>query len=132
MKKTHEILAGLSFLISFIIYVMTMAPTTSFWDCGEFIATSVTMGVPHPPGTPLYLILGNFFSQLPFFSDLGARVNLLSPITSAFAVMFLYLISVQLIEEWRGKAESISDQLISYGSAFIKEKLLNECKKTKV
>ena len=119
MKRSHEILAGLSFLISFIIYVMTMAPTTSFWDCGEFIATSVTMGVPHPPGTPLYLILGNFFSQLPFFDDLGARVNLLSPITSAFAVMFLYLISVQLIEEWRGKLDSISDQLITYGSAFI-------------
>ena len=119
MKRTHQILAGLSFLISFIIYVMTMAPTTSFWDCGEFIATSVTMGVPHPPGTPLYLILGNFFSQLPFFNDLGARVNLLSPLTSAFAVMFLYLISVQLIEEWRGKSEAISDQLITYGSAFI-------------
>ena len=117
MKRTHQILAGLSFLISFIIYVMTMAPTTSFWDCGEFIATSVTMGVPHPPGTPLYLILGNFFSQLPFFNDLGARVNLLSPLTSAFAVMFLYLISVQLIEEWRGKSEAISDQLITYGSA---------------
>ena len=74
MKRTHEILAGLSFLISFIIYVMTMAPTTSFWDCGEFIATSVTMGVPHPPGTPLYLILGNIFSQLPFFNDLGEKI----------------------------------------------------------
>ena len=119
MKRSHKILAGLSFLISFIIYVMTMAPTTSFWDCGEFIATSVTMGVPHPPGTPLYLILGNFFSQLPFFDDLGARVNLLSPITSAFSVMFLYLISVQLIEAWRGKSDAISDQLITYGSAFI-------------
>ena len=119
MKKTHQILAGLSFLISFIIYLMTMAPTTSFWDCGEFIATSVIMGVPHPPGTPLYLILGNVFSQLPLFDDLGARVNLLSVIASAFAVMFLYLISVQFIEEWRGNADSISDQLINYGSAFI-------------
>ena len=75
MKRTHEILAALSFLISFIIYVMTMAPTTSFWDCGEFIATSVTMGVPHPPGTPLYLILGNFFKRLSIFFQLGTCLS---------------------------------------------------------
>ena len=119
MKKIHEILAAISFLISFIIYVVTMAPTTSFWDCGEFIATSVIMGVPHPPGTPLFLLLGNFFSQLPFFEDLGARVNLISPIASAFSVMFLYLISSLLIQEWRGKVKTFSDQLIVYGSSFI-------------
>ena len=76
-----------------------VAPTTSFWDCGEFIATSVTMVVPHPPGTPLYLIISNFFSQIPLFSDMGARVNLVSPIASALSVMFLYMIIVYLIEE---------------------------------
>ena len=87
IKKINPILAGATFLYSFIIYIITMAPTTSFWDCGEFIATSITLGVPHPPGTPLYLLLGNFFSQLPTYSDLGARVNLISPIFSAFAVI---------------------------------------------
>ena len=98
---------------------MTMAPTTSFWDCGEFIATSVIMGVPHPPGTPLYLLIGNFFSQLPFFEDIGARVNFISVLVSALAVMFTYLISVLIIEEWRGKAKSTIDKMINYGSAFI-------------
>ena len=119
MNKLNRILAGVSFLASFIIYIMTMAPTTSFWDCGEFIATAFTMGVPHPPGTPLYLILGNVFSQLPFFNDIGARVNLLSPLASAFSVMFLYLIIVELIIEWRGKVQSKSDAIIAYASAFI-------------
>ena len=78
--NNHNLIAIITFVISFVIYFLTMAPTTSFWDCGEFIATSVIMGVPHPPGTPLYLLLGNFFSQIPLFEDVGARVNLLSVI----------------------------------------------------
>ena len=109
MKNLNKILAAIVFVFSLIVYILTMAPTTSFWDCGEFIATSVIMGVPHPPGTPFYLLLGNFFSQIPIFDDLGARVNLISPIFSALAVMFLYLIIVQLIEVWRGEAETWPD-----------------------
>ena len=118
-RLTHRMLAGVSLLISFIVYMMTMAPTTSFWDCGEFIATSVIMGVPHPPGTPLYLLVGNFFSQLPTYSDIGARVNVISPLLSALAVMLTYLIIVQLIEEFRGSVNSRIDALITYGSGFI-------------
>ena len=119
MNYINKIFAIVIFIFSFIVYLLTMAPTTSFWDCGEFIATSVIMGVPHPPGTPLFLLLGNLFSQIPIFGDIGARVNLISPIASAFAVMFLYLIIVQLIEEWRGESKVFSDYLITYGSAFI-------------
>ena len=119
MNNLNKILAAIVFVFSLVVYIMTMAPTTSFWDCGEFIATSVIMGVPHPPGTPFFLLLGNFFSQFPTFADTGARVNLISPIFSAFAVMFLYLIIVQLIEEWHGKAKTWPDFLITYGSAII-------------
>jgi len=97
-KNSHLIFTLLSFFIPLVIYLITMAPTTSFWDCGEFIACSVTLGVPHPPGTPLFLLLGNVFSQIPIFTDIGARVNLISPIASAFSVMFLYLIIIQLIK----------------------------------
>ena len=118
-KILNSLIAAITFLLSFILYFSTMAPTTSFWDCGEFIATSATMGVPHPPGTPLYLLLGNVFSQIPIFADIGARVNLISVIVSAFAVMFVYLISVQIIEEWRGYTKSTTDKIINYGSSFI-------------
>ena len=106
MKKkinSHLIFTYLSFFVPFIIYLITMAPRSSFWDCGEFIACSITLGVPHPPGSPLYLLLGNVFSYLPFFSNMGARVNLISPIVSAFSVMFLYLIIVQLLNRLNGK-----------------------------
>ena len=97
-KNSHLLFTFFSFIVPLIIYLKTMAPTTSFWDCGEFIACSVTLGVPHPPGTPLFLLLGNVFSHIPLFSDIGARVNLISPIVSAFSVMFLYLIIIQLIQ----------------------------------
>ena len=91
-----------------------MAPTVSLWDCGEFISTSIIMGIPHPPGTPLYLIIGNFFSQIPILNDLGARVNVISPIASGLSIMFLYMIIVYLIEKFTNK-ESLS----IYYAAFI-------------
>ena len=99
-KRIHNILICLSFLVPFIIYFKTMAPTVSLWDCGEFISTSIILGVPHPPGTPLYLLIGNFFAQIPLLNDLGARVNLVSPIASALSIMFLYMIIVQLITKF--------------------------------
>ena len=99
-KKLNQILIVLSFIVPFFIYFLTMAPTVSLWDCGEFISTSIILGVPHPPGTPLYLLIGNFFAQIPLLNDLGARVNLVSPIASALSIMFLYMIIVQLITKF--------------------------------
>ena len=116
-RNSHLVFTLLSFFVPFIIYLITMAPRSSFWDCGEFIACSVTLGVPHPPGSPLYLLLGNVFSYLPFFSDIGARVNLISPIVSAFSVMFLYLIIVQLLNRLN-KNDVDKKKLIEY-CAFI-------------
>ncbi|MDP6456339.1 MAG: DUF2723 domain-containing protein, partial [Candidatus Marinimicrobia bacterium] len=90
-RRINTILAGGVFLVSFLIYFDTMASTLSYWDCGEFIATSYILGVPHPPGSPLYLIIGRLFSLIPFSDDIAFRVNLISPLVSSLAVMFLYL-----------------------------------------
>ena len=90
----NRLLAAVTLVVSFIVYLSTMATTVPYWDCGEFIATSYILGVPHPPGSPLYLILGRIFSMLPLNTDIAFRVNLMSPITSAIAVMLLYLIIV--------------------------------------
>lgn len=118
-KRINRIIASVVFLISFAVYFRTVAPTTSFWDCGEFIACSYILGVPHPPGTPLYILVGRIFSMVPFVEDIGMRVNIISVISSALAVMFAYLIIVKLITLFRGKMRDISDRLIVYAGGII-------------
>ena len=117
--RLNRILAGVMFLISFIVYFDTMAPTVSYWDCGEFIAVAHTLGVPHPPGSPFFLLIGRVASMLPFSDDVAFRVNLLSPLTSALAIMFLYLIIVQMVVHWRGKLETSHDALVAFGGAIV-------------
>ena len=97
----HRVTALLVFLASLVLYFRTMAPTTSFWDCGEFIASSHTLSVPHPPGAPFFLLLGRVFSMIPLFADIGARINFISVISSALTVMLLYLTIVHLIRYWK-------------------------------
>ena len=108
-----------SLAASFFVYVLSMADTVPYWDSGEFIATSYILGVPHPPGSPLYLIIGRIFSMLPINPDIAFRVNLISPVVSAFAVMFLYLSCVKLISSYRGKVKSQIDSIVVFGSSLV-------------
>ena len=110
--------AGVLF-VSLLTYFKTVAPTVSFWDCGEYIATAFTLGVPHPPGAPFFLILARLFSMMPIGEDIAYRVNLLSVISSALTVMFTYLIIVKFIRQWRGKIETFEDKLVTYTGGVI-------------
>jgi len=101
------------------VYISTVADTVSFWDCGEFIAASFSFGVPHPPGAPFYLMLGRLFSLLPTASDIGLRVNLMSPLVSAISVLLLYLSTVRLIRLYRGREATRLDRITIYGAAAI-------------
>ena len=113
--KLNRLVALIILLITFVVYFDTMAPTVSYWDCGEFIAVSHTLGVPHPPGSPFFLLLGRIFSMIPFNEDIAFRVNIISPIVSALAVMLLYLSIVKVVTHWRGKVKNITDVLIVFG-----------------
>jgi len=88
------------FLASFIAYLRTMAPTASFWDCGEFIACSYILGIPHPPGTPLFIMIGRIFTLFPLFGEIAARINFLSVLTSALTVWLCYLLITKLVGYW--------------------------------
>ncbi len=98
--RTNAIIGAVVFLIAFTVYYLTKAATFSYWDCGEFIAAAYNLGVPHPPGTPLMILLGRLFSMLPTAGDISVRVNLLSCFSSGLSAMFGYLIIVRLIRHW--------------------------------
>ncbi len=95
--RTNAIIAGLVFLISLIAYAITVQPTIPFWDCGEFIACSAILGIPHPPGTPLFVLIGRLFYVLPLAGDFALRINLISVLSSALMAMFCYLLTVRII-----------------------------------
>lgn len=102
-KLLKRIIGIAVFLFSAIVLFSTVQPSVSFWDCGEFIAAGYYLQVPHPPGTPFFLILGRIFSMIPFAENIALRVNTISVFASAFSVFFLYLIAVKLIENFKGK-----------------------------
>jgi tetratricopeptide (TPR) repeat protein len=83
------------FVVTQIVYILTLGRHCPFWDSGEFIATSYTLGIPHPPGTPLYVMIGRIFTLLPIGS-IATRVNYLSAFAAALAVLFSYLIIVMM------------------------------------
>jgi hypothetical protein len=119
-KRLHWIVGSAVFIITLIVYLMTVQSTVSFWDCGEFIASAVLMQVPHPPGTPFFLILGRVFSMIPFADSLAFRVNMISVMSSVFTVLFLYLVIVKVIENYKNhKYDSLLDAMGTYLAAAI-------------
>jgi len=99
----ERFLATLVFFITFAVYFSTMAPTVSFWDTGEFIATSHILGIPHPPGSPLFLLIGKLFTLIPISSDIAFRMNIFSPLISAATISLLFLICNQFIDRLDSK-----------------------------
>jgi hypothetical protein len=119
-KIIYRGFAFLSFLVTLVVYIMTMQPSTPFWDCGEFSAAAVWQQVPHPPGTPLFLMVGKLFQLIIPFGDDNWRINFVSVVVTALSVFLLYLITVKVIENLRkDPVQSISDALAVYGSAFV-------------
>ncbi len=91
-KKWNTILGWFSFLIALITYSLTVEPTVSFWDAGEYILTSSKLQVGHPPGAPLFQMLGAFFSTFTFGNNelIGWMMNMMSAVASAFTILFMF------------------------------------------
>lgn len=90
-KKINNLTGWAVFLIALIVYLMTMEPTVSFWDCGEFISCAYKLQVGHSPGAPLFMLLGRIFAIFaPAPQQVAMFVNALSAFASAFTVLFLF------------------------------------------
>jgi len=90
-KQLNNIVGWLTFLVAAITYLLTIEPTASFWDCGEFITTSFKLEVGHPPGAPFFMILGRFFTILGGSpSNAAVMINSMSALASAFTILFLF------------------------------------------
>ncbi|WP_309609911.1 protein O-mannosyl-transferase family [Flavobacterium sp.] len=90
-NKWNTALGWLTFFIALIVYSLTVEPTMSFWDCGEYIATSAKLQVGHPPGAPLYQMIGAFFAMFALDnSKVALMVNMMSVFSSAFTILFLF------------------------------------------
>ncbi len=90
-KKWNTILGWLCFLTAAIVYALTAESTVSFWDAGEYILSASKLNVGHPPGAPLFQMLGAFFSIFAIeSSQIGYIMNLMSGISSAFTILFMF------------------------------------------
>ncbi len=85
-----------TFLVVFLVYYVTLAPTTAFWDTSEYISAARVLGIPHPPGNPLFVILAHTFGLLPLAASYAERINLFAAVTSAAAAGLWFLVA----ERW--------------------------------
>lgn len=90
-KKFNLIVGWVVFAIAALVYILTMEPTASLWDCAEFIATSYKLEVGHPPGAPLFMMISRLFTIFaPSPQSAAMMVNLMSSLASAFTILFLF------------------------------------------
>jgi hypothetical protein len=91
-QRLNNIVGWLIFLLAAFTYLSTMESTASFWDCGEYIACAYKLEVGHPPGAPLFLLIGRFFSLFAFGhpEKAGMLINSMSALCSAFTILFLF------------------------------------------
>ncbi|MBC7897985.1 MAG: DUF2723 domain-containing protein [Cytophagaceae bacterium] len=83
-----------------LLYIVTLGPSTAMWDTSEYIAAAYTLGIPHPPGNPFFVILGRFFTILPIAPSIAARVNLLAAVCSAVSAAMWFLITERVLVSW--------------------------------
>ena len=119
----NRLTATMVFLVASITYLLTIEPTASFWDCGEFIASSYKLEVGHPPGNPVFQLFARFFTM--FFDNMYAAmaVNAMNAMCSALTVLFLYLTIVffakRIVKASEDGTYSLAKTIAVFGSGAV-------------
>jgi len=98
-------------------YVLTLAPTVTFWDAGEFIAAARTLGIPHPPGTPLFVLIAHVWAMLVPVGEYAVRTNLLSALLSALGAGFFFLVAHETLAMATAGLEPATARRLRLGGA---------------
>src|SRR5512133_301435 len=116
-QKINNLIGWIVFGISLIIYVLTLEPTMSLWDCGEFLVSACKLEINHSPGAPLFMLIGRVFSLFSFGNPEKAAfcVNLVSALSSAFTILFLYWTLVWLISKLEQSQGQSFPLLLKFG-----------------
>ena len=121
-NKYNRILGISTGILSFVVFALTVEPTASYWDCAEYISTSAKLQIGHPPGAPLFQMLGAIFSIFALeLNQIAYAVNMMSVLSSALTIVFLFW-SISLIgKEILGLTNSLKkDEAIKvFGSSFL-------------
>jgi len=106
-NRANNLTGWIVFAIALITYTLTVERTASFWDCGEFIACAFKLQVPHPPGAPFFLLIGRIFSLFAFgdLTNVAYWVNMVSVLSSAFTILFLFWTITLLARKLIGKRD---------------------------
>src|SRR6266550_3047335 len=96
-ERPPYLMAALVALGTLVLYVLTLAPTTQFWDTSEYIAAAKVLGIPHPPGNPLFTLVAHTWGMIPWAANYGVRINLFAAVTSAVAAGCWFLIGERFL-----------------------------------
>ena len=121
-KKWNTIVGWLVFAIALVTFTLTVEPTMSFWDCGEYIATSAKLEVGHPPGAPLFQMIGAFFAMFAFDKEhIALMVNMMSVFSSAFTILFMFWSSTMILKKLISGFSELNknNYIVILGSAFV-------------
>jgi hypothetical protein len=97
-------IALLTALLVLVVYIVTLGPTIAFWDTAEYIAAAKVLGIPHPPGNPLFVLMAHVFGLLPVAAEYAKRINLFAAVTSAAAAGLWFLVAerwLRNVVSWR-------------------------------
>lgn len=109
-------LAALAGVVVLAIYLATLAPSVTFWDAGEFIAAVHGLGIPHPPGTPLFVLLGHVWGLVIPFGEYAFRLNLLSAVCGAIAASCWFLVAHSVMERRVASLDQTGDRVLALGA----------------
>ena len=119
----NRIVAAVVTVIAAFTYLSTIEPSASFWDCGEFIASSYKLEVGHPPGNPVFQLIARFFTMFTDGSHAAIAVNVMSALCSALTIFLLYLTIVFFAKRLAGKPENgeytVGQAVTIFGSAAV-------------